>query len=120
MTPLAIDPTLLAGDEQLLVPRLVARIAELEHQLYSAELRNGEEAGVAGTGLLDKFASLLKRAQHSLDASVAYMCVHEAPRPFCCLARPILWNDLSCSPRCWALQCGGGGGSGGSAEGPVS
>ena len=62
---------LLAGDEELLVPRLVARIAELEHELYAHELKQGGQE--SRTGLLDKFATLLKRAQNSLDAGVAYM-----------------------------------------------
>lgn len=64
------DSALLAGDEELLVPRLVARIAELESQLYSTQLAGaGEEPG----GLLDRFSQLLKKAQQGLDASVSFL-----------------------------------------------
>lgn len=107
-----VDRTVLAGDEELLLPRLVAHIAQvrlgcsctleaqawlrhfrahlcpapqqpcqqcqhhslaplqLEHQLYCNELKATDENG---SGLLDRFAALLKKAQSGLDAGVAYL-----------------------------------------------
>ncbi|PSC71702.1 kinesin KIFC3 isoform X4 isoform A [Micractinium conductrix] len=62
--------TLLAADEELLVPRLVARIAELEERLYTGEA--GGDAGEAGS-LLDRFGGLLKKAQQGLETSIAYV-----------------------------------------------
>lgn len=54
------------------VPRLVARIAELEEKLYSDSA--GQPGGTAADGgLLDRFGGLLKRAQQGLDASIAYV-----------------------------------------------
>lgn len=53
------------------VPRLVARIAELEEQLYSSEAGDAS-LGEAG-GLLDRFGGLLKKAQQGLDAGIAYV-----------------------------------------------
>jgi hypothetical protein len=61
----------LAGDDDLLVPRLVARIAELEHQMYASDLQSKQSAD---GGLLDRFSSLLKRAQLGIDAAASYMC----------------------------------------------
>ncbi|PRW21080.1 kinesin KIFC3 isoform X3 isoform B [Chlorella sorokiniana] len=64
--------TTLAADEELLVPRLVARIAELEEKLYSDSA--GHTAGaVADGGLLDRFGGLLKRAQQGIDAGISYV-----------------------------------------------
>ncbi|KAI3430807.1 hypothetical protein D9Q98_009218 [Chlorella vulgaris] len=60
----------LAADEELLVPRLVARIAELEEKLYAAE---GGGGGVDDGGLLDRFGGLLRKAQQGLDAGIAYV-----------------------------------------------
>ena len=67
-----VNPAALAGDEELLLPRLVTHIAHLEHQLYSNELRQ-QAAGDGGGGAGSFFAQLLKRAQHGLDAGVAYL-----------------------------------------------
>ncbi|KAL4436364.1 hypothetical protein ABPG77_009926 [Micractinium sp. CCAP 211/92] len=68
--PSSADSTL-AADEELLVPRLVARIAELEERLYSSEAGDrflGEDGG-----LLDRFGGLLRKAQQGLDAGIAYV-----------------------------------------------
>lgn len=54
----------------LQVPRLVARIAELEEKLYAAE---GGGGGVDDGGLLDRFGGLLRKAQQGLDAGIAYV-----------------------------------------------
>lgn len=53
------------------VPRLVARIAELEEKLYASDsgVRGAAEEG----GLLDRFGVLLKKAQQGLDAGIAYV-----------------------------------------------
>ncbi|KAL4420520.1 hypothetical protein ABPG75_010176 [Micractinium tetrahymenae] len=61
----------LAADEELLVPRLVARIAELEERLYASEA-GGASWAEAG-GLLDRFGGLLRKAQQGLDAGIAYV-----------------------------------------------
>lgn len=53
------------------VPRLVARIAELEEKLYADA--GGAGGGAAEGGLLDRFGGLLKRAQQGLDAGIAYV-----------------------------------------------
>lgn len=53
------------------VPRLVARIAELEERLYTSE--GGTEALVEAGGLLDRFGGLLRKAQQGLDAGIAYV-----------------------------------------------
>jgi hypothetical protein len=53
------------------VPRLVARIAELEEKLYASEAGGGGP-GEEG-GLLDRFGVLLKKAQQGLDAGIAYV-----------------------------------------------
>lgn len=68
-----LNQELLAGEEDLLVPRLVARIAELEHALYSSELKLQSGEGHHGSNIIDRFSSLIKRAQQGLDASVAYL-----------------------------------------------
>lgn len=54
------------------VPRLVARIAELEEKLYAGS--GGAAGGAAADGgLLDRFGGLLKRAQQGLDAGIAFV-----------------------------------------------
>lgn len=54
------------------VPRLVARIAELEEKLYSADGGSGGDGAEDG-GLLDRFGGLLRKAQQGLDAGIAYV-----------------------------------------------
>lgn len=54
------------------VPRLVARIAELEERLYADEAGTAAAAAAEG-GLLDRFGGLLKKAQQGLDAGIAYV-----------------------------------------------
>lgn len=49
----------------------MARIAELEEQLY-ADGGGGASAAADG-GLLDRFGGLLKKAQQGLDAGLAYV-----------------------------------------------
>lgn len=53
------------------VPRLVARIAELEERLYSSEA--GDRSLGEDGGLLDRFGGLLRKAQQGLDAGIAYV-----------------------------------------------
>ena len=53
------------------VPRLVARIAELEGELYCSQA-DGADDSAAG-GLLDRFGGLLRKAQAGLDAGISYV-----------------------------------------------
>ena len=56
------------------VPRLVARIAELEEKVYASSdggAPGGSDAEAGG--LLDRFGGLLKKAQQGLDAGIAYV-----------------------------------------------
>lgn len=55
------------------VPRLVARIAELEERLYADAGGVGWGDAAAEGGLLDKFGGLLKKAQQGLDAGISYV-----------------------------------------------
>lgn len=48
----------------------MARIAELEEQLYAGAAGGG---GGDDGGLLDRFGGLLRKAQQGLDASIAYV-----------------------------------------------
>ncbi|KDD72628.1 hypothetical protein H632_c3107p0 [Helicosporidium sp. ATCC 50920] len=58
-------------DDLLLVPRLVARIADLERQLFARQQH--DEAAQAGT-VSGRALALFKSAQRRIDAGVAYMC----------------------------------------------
>ena len=49
----------------------MARIAELEEQLYAGAAGGG--GGGDDGGLLDRFGGLLRKAQQGLDASIAYV-----------------------------------------------
>jgi hypothetical protein len=66
----------IAEDEQLLVPRLVMRIAELEHALHTPRLLDTPapvtvpEGGSDRQGILRSVTALLKRAQEGLDSSL--------------------------------------------------
>lgn len=54
------------------MPRLVARIAELEERLYvGGEAAEGGAA--AEGGLLDRFGGLLRKAQQGLNEGIAYV-----------------------------------------------
>lgn len=50
----------------------MARIAELEEKLYSADGGSGGDGAEDG-GLLDRFGGLLRKAQQGLDAGIAYV-----------------------------------------------
>lgn len=68
--PAAVSHTL--ADADLLVPRLVTRIAELEAQLYGTPSCD-DSGGSADEGLMGRFMGLLKRAASGLDASFAFV-----------------------------------------------
>ena len=74
LAPPRCPPTSSSCSFGLQVPRLVARIAELEGELYCSSKADGaDDPSAAAGGLLDRFGGLLRKAQAGLDAGISYV-----------------------------------------------
>ena len=65
-------PAAVLADDDLLLPRLVSRIAELEQQLYGTP-NETHESREAEAGLLNRFKAALRLAAMGIDASLSFM-----------------------------------------------